>query len=201
MIGVQIFLYRSDETPWSLEYILNIGLELETIVLKANHATEGLILTSFISIVLFLVGVSFGIITILGFNDTTAGNLKVMHAAAASITTLMFWFRFYRLMNSGERLWKKVNKSKRKLENIILLDDCMEIREKDRQKMSVLQKRLDVYQYLSPISPYSAFGLNNKTFFATLTTVISYVVILIKLRGVDKSQSINSRVNNDTIRI
>ena len=42
-----------------------------------------------------------------------------------------------------------------------------------------------MYQYAAPISPYAVFSLNNKTFCATVATIITYIVILIKLRGVE----------------
>ena len=68
------------------------------------------------------------------------------------------------------------------------------------KKIYMLQKRLEVYQYISPISPYSAFGLNNKTFCATLATIISYIVIMIKLRGVENAKAASSlRIINETV--
>ena len=158
----------------------------------ANNATQGFSATFFISIIVSLVCVCFNIISALSLNDSTflMGNLKVLHVLVAIIAYVMYLTRFYRLMNSGERLWIKVKQSKRIFENRIILNELIRIQDSDRQKSYVLQKRLDVYQYVPPISPYAAFGLNNNTFYATLATVISYVVILIKLRGVDATNTV-----------
>ena len=172
---------------------------MENIILAANHAIQGLIATFFIGIVVCLVTIFFGIVSTLSLNDSATGYLKVIHATGGIIEAAMFLFRFYRLMNSGDILWKKVKQSRRAFENKIILNDSIEIKDNVKQKSYVLQKRLDVYQYVSPISPYAVFGLCSKTFFATLATVISYVVILIKLRGVDdQNATITSRANNET---
>ena len=66
----------------------------------------------------------------------------------------------------------------------------------------MLQRRLEMYQYVAPISPFSVFGLNNKTFCATLATIISYIVVLIKLRGVEIPKTLtNLQAVNETILI
>ena len=57
-----------------------------------------------------------------------------------------------------------------------------------------------MYQYVAPISPYSVFGVNNKTFCATLATVVTYIVILIKLRGLGNSKvASNVQIFNETL--
>ena len=194
------YLLNTKPRPNRTEDILEIGLELENIIVAANHATQGLIATFFIGMVVCLVSVFFAIVSTLGLNDTATGYLKVIHATGGIIEATMFLFRFYRLMNSGDRLWKNVKQSRRTFENKIILNEGIEIKDNVKQKSYVLQKRLDVYQYVSPISPYAVFGLCSKTFFATLATVISYVVILIKLRGVDEQHgTITSRAVNETI--
>ena len=181
------------------EEILNIGLQLENIILVANNTTQGFLATFFISVIIGLVYICFNIVSPLGLNDASTGNLKILHVLAAVFGTAMYLTRFYRLMHSGERLWIKVKQSRRVFENRIILSDSIRIRENNSQKSYVLQKRLDVYQYVSPLSPYAVFGLSIKTFYATLATVISYVVILIKLRGVDAADAVmTSHVVNGT---
>ena len=54
---------------------------------------------------------------------------------------------------------------------------------------TVLRKRLEVYQYLNPISPYAVFGLSNKAFGGTLASIVTYIIVLIKLRGVETAKS------------
>ena len=196
------YLLNAKPRPNRTEDILEIGLKLENIILAANHATQGLIATFFIGIVVCLVTMFFGIVSTLSLNDSATGYLKVIHATGGIIEAAMFLCRFYRLMNSGDRLWKNVKQARRTFENKIILNEGIEIKDNIKQKSYVLQKRLDVYQYVSPISPYAVFGLCSKTFFATLATVISYVVILIKLRGVDgQNATIASRAINETVEL
>ena len=103
-------------------------------------------------------------------------------------------------MNSGQQLSFKVKQSRRAFENNIMLKEFNGTNDESKQKSFILQRRLETYQYLSPISPYGVFGLNNKTFCATLATIISYVVILIKLRGVESPKSATSlQSTNETM--
>ena len=187
--------YRTND----IEEVMDTGLKLESLVSVTNQTIQGLIATSFISIVVCLVVLLFIVICGLGLNDSTTENLRVIFASAASIGSIMYLLRFYRLMNSGERLWNKLKHSRRTFEERIFLSKGIRLGDDDRQKSHVLQKRLDFYQYVSPISPYAVFGLNSKTFCATFATIISYVIILIKLRGVDNANSmITSSSINDT---
>ena len=189
--------YRTND----IEEVMDTGLKLESLVLATNQTIQGLIATSFISIVVCLVVLLFIVICGLGLNDSTTENLRVIFASAASIGSTMYLLRFYRLMNSGERLWNKLKRSRRTFEDRILLSKEIRLGDDNRQKSYVLQKRLDFYQYASPISPYAVFGLNSKTFCATFATIISYVIILIKLRGVDNVNSImtSSSINDTAI--
>ena len=181
---------------------MEIGLKLENIIITANIAIQGFIATFYVGILICLVALFFTIVSTLGLNDSTTGNLKVILASWGIVGAIMFLLRFYRLMNSGDRLWRKVKQSTRIFENKFIVNDYIELKDKTRQKSYVLQKRLDVYQYLPPILPYAIFGLCRKTFFATLATIISYVVILIKLRGVDEANAtITSCAINETIKI
>ena len=103
-------------------------------------------------------------------------------------------------MNSGQQLSIKVRQTRRVFENNIILKESNGATDDCRQKLYILQRRLEIYQYVSPISPYAVFGLNNKTFCATLATIISYVVILIKLRGVESPKSATSlQSTNETM--
>ena len=163
--------------------VLDIGLKLESVIVAANRSIQGLIATSCVNIIGGLIVVIYHIVSSLGLNELATGNLKIMQVSGASVSAAMYFTRFYRLMNSGQRLCYKIARSRRAFENNIILKECIEA--KDACKQNVLQKRLEVYQFVCPISPYALFGLNNKTFYATLATIISYLVILIKLRGMD----------------
>ena len=70
---------------------------------------------------------------------------------------------------------------------------------KSTDEISLLQRRLEVYNYLHPISPHSIFGLSNRTFCGTLATIITYIVVLVKVRGVETSKTSNYTNINQTI--
>ena len=171
------------------EKILEIGLKLESIIVTANTSMQGLIAIFFVSIVALLTTFSFQIVSTLGLNHSGTENIRNVHVSALSFGVALFLLRFHRLMRSGQQLLIKVKQSKRALENSILsLKSTSILSEKGKTNLSVLRKRLEMYQYLPPISPYGIFGLSNKTFCATLATMISYIIILVKLRGMDTSE-------------
>ena len=86
-------------------------------------------------------------------------------------------------MNSGQRLGNCVAQSKRALEDYTLAhESAFQLTAQYSTKLKVLQKRLDTYQLVHPISPYSVFNLSRKTFYSTLALIITYIVVLIKLR-------------------
>ena len=94
-------------------------------------------------------------------------------------------------MESGQRVAIKVKQSRRVLEDVLMITEMASPSSKGHcDKLYVLHKRLEVYQYIVPIAPYAVFTLNNKTFCTTLASVITYIVILIKLRGVETSKAI-----------
>ena len=175
-------------------------MELEKIIIIANRATQGLIATIFTSLILCLVLISYHIVVSLGLNDASTGKLKVWQISAGCFGATMYLIRFYRLMSAGQQLSVKIKQSRRSFENNIILKEPTQGNDGYREKLYMLQKRLEVYQYIAPISPYSAFGLNNKTFCATLATIISYIVIMIKLRGVENAKAASSfRTVNETV--
>ena len=182
------------------DWIVDIGLELEKILINANRATQGLIATIFSSLVLCLVLVSYRVVVSMGLNDASTGKLKIWAISAGSFSATMYLIRFYRLMNAGQQLSIKIKQSRRAFENNIILKESTGVKDEFRQKTYMLQKRLEVYQYVAPISPYAVLGLNNKTFCATLATIISYIVIMIKLRGVESAKTTAAlKMINETV--
>ena len=136
----------------------------------------------------------------MGLNDASTGKLKIWAISAGSFSATMYLIRFYRLMNAGQQLSIKIKQSRRSFENNIILKESTGVKDEFRQKTYMLQKRLEVYQYVAPISPYAVLGLNNKTFCATLATIISYIVIMIKLRGVESAKTTAAlKVINETL--
>ena len=115
---------------------------------------------------------------------------RLVTVIAYICATLMYLTRLHFIMASGQRLGNSINQSKRVLEDYIMSHDTtFRLTKNVSNKLSVLQKRLEVYQFVPPITPYGVFNLNRKTFYSTLTVIITYIVVLIKLRGGTKLTS------------
>ena len=180
--------------------IVELGLQLENLIIATNQTTQGFIATIFTSHILCLVFSCYHVVSSLGLNEATTGALKILQVASGSFAAVLYLVRLYSLMNAGQRLSVKVQQARRTFENKIILEDSKRINEEYKHKSYLLQKRLEMYQYVAPISPYSVFGVNNKTFCATLATVVTYIVILIKLRGLGNSKvASNVQILNETL--
>ena len=97
------------------------------------------------------------------------------------------------MIKAGQRIGVKVKQSSRVLGDVMInqfKEDSL--CERPNNKLSVLRERLGVYHYRQPISPCSVFGLGNKTFCATLATVITYIVVLVKLKDVGMSTTLSN---------
>ena len=180
-----------DSSKWGNDDVIEIGLKVEGLIVTANFATQGLIMTSCMGSISCLIVFCFLLVANVGLNDLQTGVKLALIVVAYILAVLMYLMRIYGLMASGQHLGTKVKLSRRALENFIIDNDipCY-MNEKSSKKISVLRERLETYQYLSPISPYSVFQLNTRTFCATLATIITYIIVLLKLRGVETSKSI-----------
>ena len=116
----------------------------------------------------------------------TSGDKKASLLTGLTFGVAMYLMRFYYVMNSGEQLAAKIKQSRRALEDALIneVSPCS-LTENDKYKLSALRRRLEAYQHLYPISPYSVFSLSNKTFCATLATTITYIIVLIKWRDME----------------
>ena len=133
----------------------------------------------------------FLIVADLGLNDDTQKyNGKNLITTCHSLVAVLYLIRIYSIMASGEQLAVKVKQARRVLDDVLMKENMAFIENKGEcDKVYVLRKRLEVYQYLSPIAPYAVFNLSIKTFCTTLATVITYIVVLIKLQGVETSKA------------
>ena len=182
-----------------IDDIIEIGLQLEKLIIATNRVTQGLIATIFSSIVVCLVFVCYHVVSAIGLNEASFGTLKTLQVTSGSFAVVMYLIRFYSLMNAGQQLSLTVKQARRTFESKVILEESKGLNEESKNKSQLLQKRLEMYQYVAPISPYAVFGINYKAFFATLATIVSYIVILIKLRGVENSKATtNEQFMNDT---
>ena len=167
-----------------------MGLKVERLITTANCATQGLIMTFFASTIACLIIICFQLVAHLGLNDVFTGIKKTSMVTGLCFVIVMYLMRFYSLMKSGQLLTIKIKQVRRTLEDSLIQQDApFNLTDKSSDKLSVLRKRLEVYQYLSPISPYAVFGLSNRAFCATLATTVTYIIVLIKLRGMESSKT------------
>ena len=163
---------------------------VERLIIPANRATQGLIMIFFTSSIASLIVVCFLIVSLFGLNDTKEHSGNHIIAPCYILIAVLYLIRIYCIMESGQRVAIKVKQSRRALEDVLMIKEMESLASKGNcDKLYVLHKRLEVYQYIVPIAPYTVFTLNNKTFCTTLASVITYIVILIKLRGVETSKT------------
>ena len=157
----------------------------------ANKATQELIMVFFSSSIASLTVMCFLIVADLGLSNATHEySGKHLLITCHSLVAVLYLIRVYSIMASGQQLSVKVKQARRVLDDVIMKENTAFIENKEESdKVYVLRKRLEVYQYLSPIAPYAVFNLSIKTFCTTLATVITYIVVLIKLQGVETSKA------------
>lgn len=192
-----------DHSIFENELVIDIGLEIEKVIRTANQATQGLIMACYINFLFSLTVMSFSLVSVLTLNAAYANENRVVVAGMCIFAFLMYLIRLYILMNSGQILLNRIKQSKLSLEDTIMSQETPSKMKKDRcNKLFVLRKRLEVYLFLHPIAPYSVFTLSSKTFYATLATILTYIVVLIKLRGSDTSNTrMDLNVTNVTVSI
>ena len=165
------------------ERIIDLGLSLEKLVLTMNNTIRELLTTFYTATVLSCILISSQLTTTLKADDFSCSNERKIILCGYIFSSLMYLTRLYFLMDSGQRLGTSINQSKRALEEHTLANEsAFVLTTHYSEKLKVLQKRLDTYQLVHPISPYSMYNLSRKTFYSTLALIITYIVILIKLR-------------------
>ena len=133
---------------------------------------------------------SFQFVVAVGLNNVLIGNKKFVFAGALFLVIVMYIVRMYMIMNSGQALAVQIKHSRRLLEDVMIRqEESSQIPHCYSNKTFILRKRLELYQTLHPISPFSIFSVNIKTFCATLATIFTYIIVLIKLRGIETSKS------------
>ena len=165
------------------ERVIDLGLSLERLIPTMNNAIRGLITIFYSGTVISCIMIAFQLAATLKAEDFDSSDERQLIFCGYIFSTLMYLTRLYFLMNSGQRLGNCVAQSKRALEDYTLAhESAFQLTAQYSTKLKVLQKRLDTYQLVHPISPYSVFNLSRKTFYSTLALIITYIVVLIKLR-------------------
>ena len=170
------------------EKLIDLGISLEKLIVKANNTTRGFITACYFGSVASCILIAFQLAAMFKAEDFSYSDERTLIIFGYIVSTLMYLTRIYFLMDSGQRLGANVLQSKRALEEYGLNyeRDFMQSRQ-NASKLTTLQKRLDMYQLIHPISPYNVFNLSRKTFYSTLGIILTYIVLLIKLKDVTKS--------------
>ena len=184
---------KSTSVPSSLQNteLIRFGLSIEHLIVLANKATQELVMVFFSSSIASLTVMCFLIVADLGLNNATQEySGKNLLTTCHCLVAVLYLIRVYSIMASGQQLSVKVKQARRVLDDVIMKENTAFVANKGEcDKIYVLRKRLEVYQYLSPIAPYGVFALSSKTFCTTLASVITYLVVLIKLQGAETSKS------------
>ena len=180
------------------ENLIDLGLSLEKLIIKANHTTRVFITACYFGSVASCVMIAFQLAAMVKAEDFNYSDERKLIIFGYIFSIIMYLIRLYFMMNSGHRLGISVIQSKRALEEFTLdYEEDLMLSRQYTIKLTTLQKRLDAYQLIHPISPYSVFSLNRKTFYSTLGIIITYIVLLVKLRDKTKGKhSINESTEN-----
>ena len=186
------------------ETVVDVGLKLEKLIPAASNGFSGLILTFYFSTVSCLIAVSFQFVVVVGLNNVLIGGNKLVFAGAFFLVIIMYIVRMYMIMKSGQALAVQIKHSRRLLEDVMIREEeSNQIRHCHSNKTLILRKRLELYQtFQHPISPFSIFSVNIKTFCATIATIFTYIIVLIKLRGIETSDRCTAlNLTNETTTI
>ena len=195
----------SESTPVKTQSVINhhenlidLGLSLEKLIVKANNTTRVFITACYFGSVASCVLVAFQLSAMIKAEDFNYSDERKLIIFGYIFSIIMYLIRLYFMMNSGQRLGISVIQSKRALEEFTLnYEEDFTLSRQYTSKLTTLQKRLDAYQLIHPISPYSVFSLSRKTFYSTLGIIITYIVLLVKLRDKTKGKhSINESTEN-----
>ena len=171
------------------EQLIDLGLSLEMLIVTTNNTTRLFITACYAESVASCILIAFQLAAMIKAGDFSSSNERKLIIFGYIFSTLMYLTRLYFLMDSGQRLGNGVIQSKRALEEYTLSNEVdLVLSRKYASKLTILQKRLDAYQLIHPISPYSVFNLSRKTFYSTLGIILTYIVLLIKLRDVPKER-------------
>ena len=187
---------KTKATPINIkhEQLIDLGLSLEKLIVTTNNTTKGFIAACYAGSVSSCILIAFQLAAMVKANNFGNSDERRLVFCGYIFATIMYLTRLHFLMGSGQRLGTSVIQAKRALEEYTLTYEAKFMLSRQyTSKLSTLQKRLDVYQVIHPITPYSVFNLSRKTYYSTLGIILTYIVLLIKLRDVPQSkQSIDS---------
>ena len=185
-------LHNGDPSIFENGDVIDMGLKIEKLIQTANKSLQGFIMICCTSSILSLTITSFNLVSNLSFNDVSTEKNRTVLSGIFICAALMYITRLHFLMKAGQILGNRIKQSRMALEdNIISQVTPPKLTKNGCNKLFLLRKRLEVYQFLYPMAPYGVFALGYRTFFATLATVVTYIVVLIKLRGMETLNAVS----------
>ena len=180
-----------------VNHLIDIGLELSDTLPLITKALEGMAITSYIvlassltlSLYILIVSTILRIIS----DEVYYPTLSLFYICM-SIT---FYIRLFYLMNSGHQLAEAMKKSKMCLERFRREQSYSNFTNdsKFNYKIDLLNSKLSNE---TPIKPYAMIGISNQVFLGTITSIITYLLILMRFRGGEMSACCDM-CNNTTV--
>ena len=170
-----------------MDQVVDLGLHLESVLRVAANTLEKMIAVSYFTSAISLTITSFVLLTQLTVNEIEYDAQYYGFSTFYFFLCLLFYVRLYYLMITGQYLITQMKDAKISLEDYRLNQEVSlsEFNFQKYYKMELLQDRIGND---SPIAPFSIFSLSIKTFVATLATILTYIFILIKMRGIEDSK-------------
>ena len=170
-----------------LDQVVDPGLHLESVLRATASTLEKMIAVSYFTSAVSLTITSFVLLTQLTLNEVEYDAQYYGFSTFYFFLCLLFYVRLYFLMITGQYLITQMKDAKTSLEDFRLNQEVSltQFNFQKFYKMELLQDRIGND---SPIAPFSIFSLSIKTFVATLATILTYIFILIRMRGLEDSK-------------
>ena len=161
--------------------LIDIGLEMVELPPTITKTLEGMIATFFVTAATSLTISLYILIASTFLNIMNIGVAFPLLSSFYVCLAFNFYIRLFYLMNSGYHLAEAMKESKTYLEKFRLIQYTLDFENNSKltYKMDLLQSKLAVE---SPIKPYSMISISNQAFMGTLTSILTYLVILIRFR-------------------
>ena len=188
-----LVLHNVDPSIFENHDVIDMGLKIEKLIPTANKSLEGFIMICYINAIVSLTISSFNLVSSISLNDVHTDQNRPVLCGIFIFASAMYLTRLYILTKAGQTLGNRIKHSRMVLEdNIISQVTSPTLKKNGCNNLFLLRKRLEVYQFLYPIAPYGVFPLGYRTLFATLATMLSYIVVLIKLRGMETLTAVSA---------
>ena len=156
------------------EEFIGMGTILIKTVRKMNHTLSELILNIYFNCLLSITGMLYATSSIL-FN--TGSNELYLYSTACFLAAVLYICRLIWITHSGYNLTEAMKACAHKLDRLAFrkTNTCTD-------EANLLKQDLKYYSE-SPIAPFSAFSLSYGTLIGTLTTIVTYLIVLIQFKS------------------